>query len=213
MNTIIKPNDIILFQGDSITDCGRAREANAVNRGLGNGYAALVAGRLLADYPDYSLQCLNRGISGNRVVDLYSRIKADVINLKPNVLSVLIGVNDTWHEFGSQNGVSVPKYERVYREFLTEVKQALPDIKLVLCEPFVLPCGVVTPEWTLEMDQRRVVVQKLSDEFKGVWVPFQTMFNQAQQAAKPEYWAGDGVHPSMAGHERMARLWLSAVGE
>ena len=107
-----------------------------------------------------SIDFQNRGISGNRIVDLYARIKSDVINLKPDVISVLIGVNDTWHEFGSQNGVSVPKYETIYRMFLEEVTAELPGVQWVLCEPFVLDCGVVVEGWRDEIDQRRAVVAK-----------------------------------------------------
>ena len=209
---MIKPNDIILFQGDSITDAGRNRDVTESNIGLGQGYALFIAAQLRAEQPKAGLQFLNRGISGNRIVDLYARIKSDTINLKPNVLSVLIGVNDTWHEFGGrQNGVAVPKYERLFRDFLTEVRAALPDIKLVLCEPFVLPCGVVTPEWITEMDQRRAVVKKLAGEFHTKFVPFQTMFNEAGKQAPPEYWAADGVHPTAAGHMRMAQTWIKEV--
>ncbi len=210
---IIHPKDTILFQGDSITDCGRSREANAINNRLGDGYATLIAARLLAARPADRLTFLNRGISGNRIVDLYARIKADTVNLKPTVLSILIGVNDTWHEFGTQNGVSVPKYGRVYRDFLREVREELPGIRLVLCEPFVLPCGVVTQDWVTEMAQRRVVVRELAREFKAVFVPFQGTFDQAVKQAPPAYWAADGVHPTIAGHELMAETWISAVGE
>ena len=209
---MITPNDIILFQGDSITDAGRERDAAGSNIGLGQGYALFIAAQLRAERPKAGLQFLNRGISGNRIVDLYARIKSDTINLKPNVLSVLIGVNDTWHEFGGrQNGVAIPKYERLFRDFLTEVRAALPDIKLVLCEPFVLPCGVVTPEWITEMDQRRIVVKKLAGEFHTKFVPFQAMFNEAVKQAPPEYWAADGVHPTAAGHMRMAQTWIKEV--
>ncbi len=213
MSKMIQAKDTVLFQGDSITDCGRAREANAVNGGLGGGYVTFIAARQLAARPADGLTFLNRGISGNRVVDLYARIKADAINLKPQLLSILIGVNDTWHEFGGQNGVSVPKYERVYRDFLTEVREALPKVRFVLCEPFVLNCGVVTRDWIIEMDRRRVVTRKLAKEFKAVFVPFQTMFDKAVKEAPPACWASDGVHPTLAGHERMAQAWLDAVGE
>jgi lysophospholipase L1-like esterase len=212
MSKTIHANDIVLFQGDSITDCGRSREANAVNGGLGGGYVSLIAARQLAARPADGLTFLNRGISGNRIVDLYARIKADVINLKPQVLSVLIGVNDTWHEFGGQNGVPVPKYERVYSDFLAEVREVLPKVRLVLCEPFVLNCGVVTKDWVAEMDQRRAVVRELAKEYKAVFVPFQAMFNEAVKQAPPAYWAGDGVHPTLAGHQRMADGWLEATG-
>ncbi|MEI6085138.1 MAG: SGNH/GDSL hydrolase family protein [Verrucomicrobiota bacterium] len=208
---MIPANSTILFQGDSITDAGRDRNQAGPNAGLGTGYALMTAATLLASRPADKLKILNRGISGNRIVDLYARIKSDVINLKPAVLSVLIGVNDTWHEFGSQNGVPVPKYERIYTDFLIEVEAALPDIKLVLCEPFVLPCGVVTKDWVAEMDERRAVVKKLSQKFSTVFVPFQTMFDAAQKLALPEYWAGDGVHPSAAGHQLMAQAWLKEV--
>ena len=208
---MINPNEIILFQGDSITDAGRDRNPAGPNTGLGTGYALFIAAQLQADQPRAGLQFYNRGVSGNRIVDLYARIKSDAINLKPNLLSILIGVNDTWHEFGGQNGVDVPKFERVYREFLREMRAALPAIRFVLCEPFVLPCGVVTKDWIAEMDQRRVVVQKLAGEFTATFVPFQKMFDHAVKQAPSNYWAGDGVHPTPAGHMRMARTWLKEV--
>jgi lysophospholipase L1-like esterase len=208
---MINPNSTILFQGDSITDAGRDRNQTEPNVGLGNGYALMTTAILLADRPADKLQFLNRGISGNRIVDLYARIKSDVINLQPTVLSVLIGVNDTWHEFGSQNGVPVPKYERVYTDFLVEVKTALPKTELVLCEPFVLRCGVVTADWVAEMDQRRAAVKTLSQKFGAAFVPFQAMFDEAVKLASPEYWAADGVHPTAAGHQLMAQTWIKEV--
>ncbi len=210
---LIRTSSTVLFQGDSITDCGRSRDGNPVNGGLGGGYATFIAAALLAARPADELKFLNRGISGNRVVDLAARIKSDTINLKPDVLSILIGVNDTWHEFGGQNGVAVPKFERVYREFLAEVREFLPKIRFVLCEPFVLNCGVVTKDWVAEMDQRRTVTKKLAKEFGAVFVPFQSMFDAAVKEAPPAYWAGDGVHPTIAGHQRMTQAWLKAVGE
>lgn len=204
---------VVLFQGDSITDCGRGREGTAPNLALGHGYASGVAGWLLAHKPSLGLSIFNRGISGNRIVDLAARVKSDVINLRPDVLSILIGVNDTWHEFGGRcNGVAVPKYTRVFREFLTEVKEALPAIQLVLCEPFVLPCGVVTGEWVAEMDQRRAAVATLSREFGAVFIPFQNLFDEAMKEAPAPYWAADGVHPTEAGHTRMAEAWIRGTG-
>jgi acyl-CoA thioesterase I len=208
---MIRENDLVLFQGDSITDCGRSRDANVVNGGLGDGYALMVAAQLLSSRPADGLRFVNRGISGNRIVDLYARIKADVVNLKPNVVSVLMGVNDTWHEFQSQNGVAVPKFERVFRDFLNETREAVSHVRFVLCEPFVLKCGVVAQEWIAEMNQRRPVVKKLAEEFDAVFVPFQPLFNKAAKQAPPEYWLFDGVHPTAAGHMLMAQAWLDAV--
>jgi acyl-CoA thioesterase I len=208
---MISPNDVILFQGDSITDCSRNREdlnPNS-NGGLGLGYPHFISAELLAQKP--GLNIFNRGISGNRVVDLYARIKSDLINLKPNLVSILIGVNDTWHEFGSQNGVAVPKYERVYRDLLDETRAALPDVRFVLCEPFVLRCGVVTDDWIAEMDQRRAVTKKLAEEFGAIFVPFQSALDEALKIAGPTHWTWEGVHPTPAGHYVMARTWLKHV--
>jgi len=203
----------LLFQGDSITDCARNREAGASPNSLpalGQGYALMVAAELLSSQPADDLRIFNRGISGNRIVDLYARIQSDILNLKPNVLSILIGVNDTWHGKNPDwsNGVSIPKYERIYRDLLNEVREALPALKFVLCEPFVLRCGVVREDWVEEIDGRRAVVAKLAKEFGAVLVPFQTMFDEALKLAPPEYWAADGVHPSAAGHSLMAKYWL-----
>ena len=181
------------------------------NDGLGQGYAFLVAAQLLAARPADRLRFLNRGVGGNRIVDLYARVKSEVINLRPNILSVLIGVNDTWHEFSGRNGVPVPKYERIYRDFLTEIRAALPKCRFILCEPFVLRCGVVTADWMKELDARRAVVQKLAADFQASFVRFQTAFDHAAKRAPAEYWASDGVHPTCAGHMLMAQTWLEAV--
>lgn len=208
---MIPNNSAVLFQGDSITDCGRNRDADAgpnARFGLGQGYAFIAAAELLGSRPADGLRFFNRGISGNRIVDLYARILSDTINLKPDILSILIGVNDTWHGKEQGNGVPVPKFERVYRELLSEVRAALPAVKFVLCEPFVLRCGVVSADWVGEINQRREVVAKLSGEFDAVLVPFQSVFDEAVKAAPPEYWAADGVHPSPAGHYLMAKCWL-----
>lgn len=194
----------ILFQGDSITDCGRRRETDAKDERpeLGLGYVARIAPRLP------SWEVLNRGISGNRVVDLYARWKTDALHLKPDVISILIGVNDTWHEFGYGNGVEVPRYAVIYRMLLEWTRSVLPGVKLVLCEPFVLPCGVVGPGWREEIDERREVVKALAADFSATFVPFQIAFDEALSQHPAEHWAQDGVHPTAAGHALMAACWL-----
>jgi len=210
---MIKPNSTILFQGDSITDTARNREIAKPNHGaaLGSGYANLIASRLLQDRPQDQLSFYNRGISGNRVTDLYARWKVDGINLQPDLISILIGVNDTWHEFMYGNGVEVARYTTIYRMLLDYTKQRLPAVKLVLCEPFVLRCGVVTDEWIAEMDERRQVVSKLATEFDAIFVPFQGVLDKALQHAEAAYWAADGVHPTPAGHRLLADAWLAAL--
>jgi lysophospholipase L1-like esterase len=211
----IELDQVILFQGDSITDCGRIREVENEandNHALGAGYVGRLAGALLSDYPAENLRIFNRGISGNRVVDLYARWKADCVNLRPDWISILIGVNDTWHEFMSRNGVELDRYEMVYRMLLEYTRTRLPATRLVLCEPFVLPCGVVTPEWEDDIRARQEVVRRLAGEFDAVLVPFQQMFDDALKEAPAGFWAGDGVHPTPAGHTRMALFWRSKVG-
>jgi lysophospholipase L1-like esterase len=204
-------NQVILFQGDSITDCGRARDAGGPNIGLGTGYAFLAASHLLCTHAGEGLQFYNRGISGNRIVDLYARWKVDGLNLNPDVISILIGVNDTWHEFGSKNGVEIPRFEQFYRMLLEWTVQARPGIKLVLCEPFVFAHGAVGPDWVPEINQRRDITRAMAKEFNAILIPFQEIFNAALQRAPGEYWLGDGVHPTSAGHQLMADAWLKAT--
>ncbi len=201
----------ILFQGDSITDCGRTGSANPAES-LGMGYPFFIAARLRADRLGEEIDVVNRGISGHRVVDLYARWKVDTLNLKPDVLSILIGVNDTWHEFSSQNGVEVPRYAEFYRKLIDWTKEARPNCRLILCEPFVLETGVVTPEWVTEINQRRAVVKALADEYKTVFVPFQSVLSEAaKKAGNPAKLLGDGVHPTPCGHQLMADAWLKAA--
>lgn len=210
---MIKSGQTILFQGDSITDTGRFNRNAEANdpSGLGSGYAMMVAASLLAKRPADGLRFLNRGISGNRVTDLYARWVEDCVALKPDFVSILIGVNDTWRFFDSNCGVPVPKYTRVYRQLLAETREALPDVTLVLCEPFVLRCGAVTDQWLPMMKERCDAVRELAREFKAVHVPFQSMFDNALKQAPPAYWAADGVHPSAAGHMLMAQTWMDVV--
>jgi lysophospholipase L1-like esterase len=204
---------VILFQGDSITDAGRDRKGQANStRGLGRGYPCLIAGGLLADYPGAELTIHNRGISGHKVPDLAARWQADTIDLKPSILSILVGVNDIWHKLNGNYDGTVADYETGYRELLTGTLEALPDVRLVVCEPFVLRCGAVNDGWFPEFEERRAVAEKLAKELKLDWVPFQSMFNEAVKSARPEYWAGDGVHPTLAGHALMAKTWREVVG-
>lgn len=202
---------VILFQGDSITDCGRGRETAVPNLELGNGYVAQITARLLADQPAANFEILNRGISGNRVVDLYARWKTDGLNLKPDLISILIGVNDTWHEFMYRNGVEVPRYAEFYRRLLDWTLTERPKTKIILIEPFVLETGVVTKEWIKDIDARRKVVLALSEEFKAPLVPMQSIYTKATKKAPAAYWLSDGVHPTAAGHQLMTDAWLKTA--
>jgi lysophospholipase L1-like esterase len=210
----LKPGTVILFQGDSITDAGRDRKVQSPNntQGLGRGYPNLIGGALLADYPRQQLTIHNRGISGNKVPDLAARWQQDAVDLKPDVLSILIGVNDIWHKLGGRYDGTVEDYETGYRELLQQTLEKLAGVRLVICEPFVLRCGAVNDTWFPEFDQRRAVANKLAAELKLDRVPFQSMFDAAVELAPPEYWAGDGVHPTLAGHALMAKTWREVAG-
>lgn len=210
----IAKGDVILFQGDSITDAGRSREKAGVPNeqpGLGKGYAWMAAADILLSQPDVKI--FNRGISGNKVFQLAERWPADCLDIKPNILSVLIGVNDIWHTLNGNYKGTVEIYEKDYKALLERTKKALPEVKLVVCEPFVLRCGAVTDKWFPEFDGYRAAARRVADEFHAVFVPFQTMFDEAVKYAPPEHWAGDGVHPSANGAALMAHTWVRTVGQ
>jgi lysophospholipase L1-like esterase len=210
----LRPESTILFQGDSITDAGRSRQSTGPNNAaaLGDGYAMLVACDLLKDHPSLNLSIYNRGISGNKVPDLQKRWQDDCFALQPSVVSILIGVNDIWHKLNGGYDGTVDDYESGYRALLKETREQLPQSTVVICEPFVLRCGAVNERWFPEFDERRAVARKLAEEFHTYFVPFQSMFDEATKEASPSHWAGDGVHPSLAGHALMAETWRRVTG-
>ena len=199
----------ILFQGDSITDAGRSREND---KNMGRGYPTLVKGVLGFEHPG-EYQFINRGISGNRVVDLYARIKLDIINLKPDVMSILIGVNDVWHEVSSENGVDAEKYYKIYSMLIEEIKEALPDIKIMILEPFVLKASATQEAWDVfhtEVIKRAEKAKAIAEKYQLTFVPLQDKFDEALKFCSADYWLGDGVHPTTMGHELIKREWLKA---
>ncbi|MEJ2705907.1 MAG: SGNH/GDSL hydrolase family protein [Sedimentisphaerales bacterium] len=211
---IIRKEATILLQGDSITDAGRdkSKEGNVNDAAaLGRGYAYLIAAHLLADQAGDNLKIYNRGISGNKVYQLADRWDKDCLQLRPDVLSILIGVNDIWHTLNGRYNGTVEKYEKDYRALLARTRRELPDLKLVICEPFVLRCGAVNDKWFPEFDQYRRVARKMAVEFNALFVPFQSMFDKASKLAPAPHWLADGVHPTMAGAWLMAQTWVETV--
>lgn len=214
-SSLIAPGQTILFQGDSITDAGRKRDIAAANSAdaLGHGYAWLAAAQLLVDMPDDHLKIYNRGISGNKVFQLAERWQADCLDLKPDVLSILIGVNDFWHTLDARYNGTLEKYENDYRALIIRTKQALPKVKLVICEPFTLRTGRIDAKWFPAFDGYRAAAQKIAKEAGARFVPFQSMFDVASKIAPPAVWSADGVHPTSDGATLMADWWLSEVGQ
>ncbi len=204
---------VILFQGDSITDGARARNEDP-NHVLGHSYAYIIAAKLGHDLAENQPLFINRGVSGDRASDLYARWNEDAISLKPDIISILIGVNDAWRMMrGEPSGVT-DRFERAYRHLLEETKEVLPAASLVLCEPFILNTGAPAADWeswnTL-LTAYQQTVRKLAESFGAVFVPIQEALNQACEQAEPSYWLWDGVHPTAAGHELIALQWLKAV--
>lgn len=213
---INKTNDLtFLFQGDSITDGNRGRN-NDPNHIMGHGYAFSIASRLGADFPDKRLKFINKGISGNKVTDLAKRWQSDTLDLKPDVLSILIGVNDTASVVKQrENPVNPELFEETYKTLLDQTKEKFPKILFVLGEPFILPVGTNNDWklWETDIAKRRSIVQQLAEKYTGVYVKYQNLFNDSLKKAAPEYWIWDGIHPTVAGHELMAREWIKQVSK
>ncbi|MEK3885749.1 SGNH/GDSL hydrolase family protein [Paenibacillus sp. PL2-23] len=203
----------VLFQGDSITDGGRGRNDDP-NHILGHSYPYLIASRLAHIHAEKRPQFINRGVSGDRVSDLYARWNEDAISLKPDLISILIGVNDAWRIMNRLPSGATDRFERAYRHLLQETKEVLPNAKLVLCEPFILQTGATAdnwPEWAAKLSSYREIVLGLSREFGTQHVPLQEAFDRAATRTDAAYWLWDGVHPTAAGHALIAEEWLSVV--
>ena len=198
----------ILFWGDSITDVGRDRDDPG---SLGAGYPLLIGSRLGADCPGrYTFR--NTGISGNRSVDLYARVKADCWNWQPDVVSILVGVNDVWHELReSPNGVGADRFHRVCRMLVEDTLARLPDCTLLLMEPFMLPGTATNRNWeafSREVPLRAQAIREVAEQFHTRFLPLQGLLDEACKRCPADHWLADGVHPTPAGHQLIADAWL-----
>jgi lysophospholipase L1-like esterase len=205
----------ILFQGDSITDAGRDRSAGTqpnIASALGTGYPLLLAAALLESYSDRRLQFFNRGVSGNKVPDLEARWQDDTIALQPHIVSVLVGVNDFWHTRTHGYTGTIADYEKGYVALLEGTRQALPNARLVVMEPFVLQTGAVDATWFPEFEERRAVASRVAQRVGATFVPLQARFTSAAERVDKAYWIADGVHPTPPGHALIAEGWRASVG-
>ena len=201
----------IVFLGDSITDAGRNTD-NGSMVSIGQGYALMVQGRLSVKYPGQHV-FFNYGVSGNRSVDIYAQIKGRCWNNNPDVVSLLVGVNDVWHELENKNGVDTERFYTIYRMMVEDTMKRFPDVKFILLEPFALDgdvsrrCGDALKQETKE---KAAVVKRIAEEFQLPFVPLQKILDDACKVCPAEYWSPDGVHPSPAGHQLIADAWLEA---
>lgn len=209
----LNKNDVILFQGDSITDSGRNRSEQSYNNSgaLGTGYPFLAAADLLNSFASKNLRIYNKGISGNKVYQLAERWEQDAIQLKPNVLSILIGVNDYWHmKNGNYNG-TIKVYRDDFKALLNRTKEKLPEVKLVIGEPFALLGTAVNRSWFPAFHEYRYAAREIAESMDAVFIPYQDVFDRAVESAPASYWTPDGVHPSIAGAKLMAEAWMQAI--
>ena len=179
---------------------------------IGQGYALMVQGQLSTKYPGEHT-FLNCGVSGSRSVDVYAQIKSRCWNHCPDVVSLLVGVNDVWHELESQNGVDAERFYTIYRMMLEDTLKRFPKVKFILLEPFVLDGGVsqrLGDALICETKVRAAIVRQIANEMNATFVPLQQILDDACKICPAEYWSPDGVHPSPAGHQIIAEAWLKA---
>ena len=204
--------DVIVFQGDSITDGGRQRTGMDYNHIMGQDYAYILAAQIGSDSPGRELNFINRGVSGDGIADLAARWQTDTLDLHPALLSILIGVNDTLS--ARKLPESAEQFEALYDRLLVQTIQALPSTRIVLGEPFVLPVGKHKATWETdraEMRKRQEVVARLAAKYQLPLIHYQRAFDEACKRAPAEHWSWDGIHPTYAGHALMAKEWLQTV--
>lgn len=210
----------ILFQGDSLTDCGRDRTGNDPVRLYGYGYVNLIASKLMCDHPGTVVY--NRAYNGSRICDTYSRWIEDALNVDCNILSILTGVNDIGFGIRMNQGADAKKFRMIYELMINEAVEKNDKLTLVLCEPFLFKIENNTPEagrdivenwelWNGQLTERRGIVRELADKYGAIFVPFAEKFEEAFRKAPPEHWSIDCIHATNAGHALMARTWLEYV--
>ncbi|AEN14238.1 MULTISPECIES: SGNH/GDSL hydrolase family protein [unclassified Streptomyces] len=208
MTLTLRGVETVLFQGDSITEGGRLSDPR---KPLGNGYPSMVADLVRGGRSGSGITFVNRAVGGDRVADLRDRWQADTLGVEPapDVVSVLVGVNDTWFHYEAGETTSPRAYEDGYRDLLAQVRDRL-DAQLVLVEPFLVPVTAEQWTWREDLDPRIHAVRRLAEEFDAALLAADGLLNQAARAAGgPEHIAGDGIHPTPLGHTLLAQAWLA----
>lgn len=198
----------ILFMGDSVTDAGRVRE-NPTS--VGSGYAMMVKGHIDMEFPGRH-EFINKGIAGNRIVDIYARMKRDIMNIGPDMMSIYVGINDAYYDFqASHNGVSPEKFYMIYDMMLEEIYETYPDMKIMIMEPYVLRCEETEEcydELIVEVKKRADMAKKIAEKYNLPYIPLQEGFDELAKLTSAYHLTRDGVHPTPMGHEYIKRQWL-----
>jgi acyl-CoA thioesterase I len=207
MNTLMKDQTTILFIGDSITDAGRSFDNSAV---FGSGYMNMIAAFFPTLYPEKNVCFINKGIGGNRVKDLKARWQEDCLDLKPDWVSIMIGINDCWRRFDCNDPTTTESYENDYKYILAQTRDQL-HARLIIFEPFLLQISTDLNKWRDDLDPKIQATRRLAIEFGAIYIPLDGLFAQMSTQKPPKFWSQDGVHPSQAGHALIAQQWLEAV--
>lgn len=195
----------ILFQGDSITDAGRSREDA---HQLGNGYPKYTAEVIREAYPRAEFEFINHGISGDRAESLLARWEKDTIEVQPDVISILIGVNDTWHRAAEKNWMPHEYFEDCYRQCLEAVKTKT-HAKIIILEQFL--CFTDDKSYfRCDLDPKIQITRKLAREYSDAFIPLDGLLAAASITSPATRWAADGVHPTAEGAAFIARHYLEA---
>ena len=204
----LKPGTKVLFTGDSITACGRS-----ILHPLGTGYVRNIAQSLKKKYPELNISIKNTGVSGNTTGDLLGRWQKDCIDHQPDVLSILIGINDLWRQYGTELDMTMAVYpdefETNYRRMLTAVKEKC-KCQIILIEPVMFTNNTDNPMFAGLKDYRNIVCL-LTDEFGTAMLELQSLINDTLLRFPPEKFSDDFIHPSLWAHQWIAKQWLDAV--
>ena len=211
LNMFLQKNDRILFDGDSITNAFRKPEEIGSSYRLGAGWVMMLAAQLQAEHTGLGLQIENRGVCGNGVSELLDRWDANCLAWQPTVLNLLVGVNETLRRFNHRAERPASKFKIEYAKLLDRTRQALPEIRLILCEPFLLEVGAVTAAWRADLREHQTVVRELAQEYAAVFVPLQQPLDEAAARTDPADWLFDGIHPHAAGQWLIMQAWRRAV--
>lgn len=209
MKTFFKKGQVVLFQGDSVTDCGRDRDDMT---SLAGGYAGKIASVYNTLFPDNEVAFINKGVSGDRVTDLIVRYPDDILDIAPDFISILIGINDVWRRYDSNDPSTVDAFYDHYEYLLKMIKHNMPNVKIMIMEPFVLNSLPDRATWREDLDPKIQVVRELARKYADYYLPLDGMFaSLCTNNYSQEELAADGVHPTDLGHALIAKAYLEAL--
>lgn len=214
MNKFFKDGATVLFQGDSVTDCGRNRNHDCMTMAkFGTGYPRVFKEIYDSVFPDNTINFVNRGVSGDRVRNLLERYDEDFKAVNPDFVSIMIGINDTWRAYDSDDYCSPERFEKEYDELLSKIKADFPEAKIMLIEPFAFTAHPDRQGWNEDLDPKREIVKNLADKYADYFIPMYSLITNTDKNGFDMYaLSGDGVHPAPQGHSFIAAEIFKTLG-